>query len=375
MASWAAIKDCFDKDRQHFVYLRVDPARVVGRAVDPAPAKAGVHYFRLWLADMHLSKEIAWMKELIPAVHSVIQLDFGGRPGLEIARIADTSALKAEEGATNIISRNRLLTPTLPFQGGTLAIQAGLLSLPGKNYLGGFLKTLSSFSMLLAAPQVSSVLALAAPLGEGIQELLSGDAGGRLHLGVLESCAADDLRSTYIAAIRATAGQIRPDSLWVVDDRLYTGNASDRAPLTGFDHMLLRLELFTERDDWDQLKSIAEPYAAMLDALGEGDRGRAESSLRQAIAAALKAPELTQADRRRVPEALKKRYVESLGALRLPALGDLGDEQHAAFSGADGAALGGASDVGLGALLRDVTPAEEAARQGELSLKEALAGI
>ncbi|AUX48204.1 uncharacterized protein SOCE26_097350 [Sorangium cellulosum] len=364
MASWTAIKDCFDKDRQHFVYVRIDPARIVGRTVDPAPARAGVHYFRLWLADLHLSKEIAWMKELIPAVHSVVRLDFGGRSGLEIPCIADASTLKAEVGATNIISRNRLLTPTLPFQGGTLAIQAGLLSLPGKNYLGGFLKTLSSLSTLLAVPQISSVLALAAPLGEGIQELLSGDAGGRLHLGVLESYAASDLRSTYIAAIRATAGQIRPDSLWVVDDQLHTGSGKDRAPLTGFDYMLLRLELFTERDDWDQLESIAEPYAAMLDALAEGDKGRAESSLRQAIVAALKAPELSQADRRRVAEALKKRYIESQSALQLPV-----------FSGMDGATFSEAGGAGLGALLRDAPPAEEAAREGALSLKEALAGI
>ncbi|WP_437758984.1 hypothetical protein [Sorangium sp. So ce1389] len=248
MASWTALKDRFDKDRQQSLYVAIDPARIVGRSVDPAPAKAGVHYFRLWLADMHLSKEVAWMKELIPAVHSVIQLDFGGRPGLEIPGIADSSTLKAEQGATNMIIRNRLLTPTLPFQGGTVSIQAGLFSLPGKNHLRGFLKTLSSFSTLLAVPHISAVLALAAPLGEGIQEMLAGDAGGRLHLGIPGSYAANDLRSTYVAAIRATAGQVRPDSLWVVDDHLHVGSAKDRAPLTGFDHTLLRLELFTERD-------------------------------------------------------------------------------------------------------------------------------
>ncbi|WP_437513967.1 hypothetical protein [Sorangium sp. So ce1099] len=356
MASWTAVKDCFDKDRQHSFYAPIGPARVVGRAIDPAPARAGVHYFRLWLSDMHLSKEIAWMKELVPAVHSVIQLDFGGRPGLQIPGIADSSTLKAEEGATNVISRNRLLTPTLPFQGGTVSIQAGLFSLPGKTYLRGFLKTLSSFSTLLAVPQISAALALAAPLGDGIQEMLTGDTGARLHLGVLGSYAANDLRSTYLAAIRATAGQIRPDSLWVVDDQLCVGDAKDRVPLTGFDYILLRLELFTERDDWDQLTSIAEPYAAMLDALGEENKGKAESSLRQAIVAALKAPELTQADRRRIPEALKKRYVESYSALQLPTFGD-----------ADGA--------DLGALLLDAPPAEEAARKGALSLEEALSGI
>ncbi|AUX43548.1 uncharacterized protein SOCE26_049980 [Sorangium cellulosum] len=356
MASWTAVKDCFEKDRQQSLHVRIDPARVVGQTLDPAPAKAGVHYFRLWLADMHLSKEVAWMKEQIPAVHSLVQLDFGGRPGLVIPGIADTNTLGAEEGAANIISRNRLLTPTLPFHGGAVSIQVGLLSLPGKDYLGGFLKTLSAFSALLAAPQISAALALAAPLGAGIQELVSGDAGGRLHVGVIGSYAGRDLRSTYIAAIRATAGQLRPDSLWVVDDRLYVGGAKDHTPLTGFDHMLLRLELLTERDDWDQLRSIAEPYAEMLDALGEGNKGRAESCLRQAIVAALKAPELTQVDRRRIAEALKQRYVESQSALLLPT-----------FSEAEGG--------DLGALLRAAPPAEEVAREGALSLEEALSGI
>jgi hypothetical protein len=63
-----------------------------------------------------------------------------------------------------------------------------------------------------------------------------------------------------------------------------------------------------ERDDWNQLASIAEPFKRAKDALSSGDTAKAEAETRQALGAAYTAPELTDVDHRRVVELIKAEY-------------------------------------------------------------------
>ena len=79
--------------------------------------------------------------------------------------------------------------------------------------------------------------------------------------------------------------------------------------------MLLRLEIRAERDDWDALTSIAEPFNKAFEALKQVDANGnpkladADVFIRTAALAAVTSTDLTDKDRIRVAKAIRDRYI------------------------------------------------------------------
>lgn len=311
MSVMETLAGLFKKEAEHIYAGWIDQARV-DKKLSPTPLEAGRHYVRLWLAEMFLNDEVSWLQKWYPAVHSLASLDFGDGH-VELPNVADATRVGAGPGGGGaFVARNFQLTPTLPFKGGTLSLEAGLLALPGQNYLKGFLELLGKFAGLLNVPQLSAALALAQPLALGIQQLL-GPVGGRMHLGFRNSLTAGAVRDGYLVAIRADERKVPP--LYVVNDQLRTGDGLGEGwhkPLDGFDYMLFRLEVFDERDDWEQLNLIQEPLQeAIRDLADPLTEERAVFNLRRAMLRARLADELTSADKRRVVEALRQKFEEA----------------------------------------------------------------
>lgn len=124
-----------------------------------------------------------------------------------------------------------------------------------------------------------------------------------------ESFSAGEIRNGYIAAIRATEKQVDPAGLRVVEKELREADgAGGTRPFTQFDYMLFRVEIFEERDDWEALSYIDEPCQQAIDALQSDDDKKADLFIKTALRRAMSAPDLTEADRRRVVDKLKERY-------------------------------------------------------------------
>ena len=309
MSLWDTLKGWIDQDSTKLTYLPIDPSHV-DRQIDATPLQAGRHYFRLRLVEMFLQKQVAWFTTWYPAVHSLVGCTFGNQRR-EIPYIADSTRVGMQQNQQgDVIARNFILTPTLPFNGGTVDLDAGLMAIQGQNNLNKFIGVLGNFAGILAVPQLSAVLGIAQPLANGMQELF-GVSGNQFHLGVHQSYAAEDLKPGYIALIRAPQSQVETGKLWVVNDELREGRGKGEGEHEAFqraDHMLLRIEGFEERDDWDSLTTIQEPFLEARRALKDFDDQKAQFHLRTALVRALEAPELTTADRRRVVTALKERF-------------------------------------------------------------------
>jgi hypothetical protein len=296
-----------DKDRQSLTYVRINPARVE-RQLPELSLTAGVHYIRLRLANMFLKKEIQWFSTWYPAVHSIVRFNFGSST-IEVPNIADATRLgMTQTQSGDVIARNFVLTPTVPFNGGTVSLSAGLFALEGQNYLAKTLKVLSSFAGLLNVPQLSLALNVVQPLALGIQDLL-GPGSGHMHLSLHDSFSEGELKSGYYAAIRAPQNSVDANDLVVINDELHLDQAGDVRPFTGHDHMLFRVELFDKRDDWENLTSIQEPFQEALTALR--DQSQATHYIRTALLRATLSPDLTSVDKRRVVDRLIENYEEA----------------------------------------------------------------
>jgi esterase/lipase superfamily enzyme len=312
-------KDRFRKQADHWTYVKADPLRCHAADGTPADSKAltaGDDYFRLWLCEMYLKNNRDWFSNWHPAVATSVRFQYGNHDET-VTHLAGESRLKDvnNKNLDRVIGLNYPLTALVPFQGGTIELDAGLLALQGGSDVKAFLKVLGDFSNLLVVPQLSTALSIAGPLADGIAELV-GATNGALELGLHDTWAtqpgggANILRAGYIVAVLASTKQLDPTKFWVVDGRLKYGSALPTAtPLTGFHYMLFRVERRDQRDDWDALTAIQEPFRKAIETLSSGNNAQAEIYLRQAKVAAFNSLELTEnVDKRRVVEQLQKRF-------------------------------------------------------------------
>lgn len=287
----------------------VDPPAGVGE-----PCEAGVHYFRIWLAEMRLAKDREWFASRHPVVHSLVRFTFGNDQ-VDLPRIAGPLNLKGLDAAHlgDTVQLNYPLTTLLPFNGGVVELSAGLLALEGRNVLREFVTAVERFTQVLAAPPLAGALAVIGPATSAIQGLLS-SSNGQLHLGLHLGFAGNGahgaLHEGYIAVVRGTAAQVDAQRLGVTQGTLrYNGT-----PLSGLDYMLFRIERRKERDDWDSLGSIAAPYKDALRALSQRDAAAADAFVRKAILEAFTSPDLTRVDRTRVASEIKRGFQEARDA-------------------------------------------------------------
>lgn len=327
---WQTIKNFFVHANEHLFYGRILDARAPGVAA-PTPVKAGQAYFRVWLNEMYLQNDRTWFQDWYPVSHALVQLSYGG-VAVTVPYVAGPGALKNldEDHLNRVIQLNRALTGQLPFNGGTVAIQAGLMAMKGGNQLASVLKVVSDISDLLAVPQLSTVLNIAAPIANGVQGLLTSSDGG-LQLGLEQTFTAavggaNDLRAGYFVAIATTESKADAKRLWVVNDRLRIGDtAASSTPYTKAAYMLFRMEIAEEHENYEGFTSIQSHIdkAYELLALGKSDEGAQE--MRLAASEALNSRDLTLADRTRRITAMKAAWDERkalVGGIAFNAVGD-----------------------------------------------------
>ena len=307
----------FRRDAAHYVDAFFDPADGDGLRGEQGPVVAGRDYFRLWLEEMWLAQDRDWFTDWHPAVQSHVRIEAGGGEPIDIPRLVSPLDLmdKPDRKARGpVISKGRPLTALMPFNGGTVTLQAGLLAIKGRDDVATLIKVLGGFADLLAVPQLSAVTRIAGPVNDGIRELL-GLGDENLALGFDETLASEvpegsrGFRAGHVGIVLAEASEGR--GLSVVDRRLH----KDGARLEGVSYLLFGVEKRSARDDWEELPEIVEPLNKAIAALGVGAAEQADTMRRAAIVAANVSRELTTADRRRVVQAINDRYQEVGGGL------------------------------------------------------------
>ncbi len=274
-------------------------------------------YLRVWLSEMFLAKSRDWFVDVHPAVHAQVRLKFAGRE-VEIGRVAQPPKDALGKG----VHVDYALSSLLPYNGGTVEIEAALLALAGTNQLQAVIGILKGFSDLVGPP-LASALTIADQVGAGMQQLM-GVTDGQVHLGYHQQFGsqggggANVLRPGYIAVVLANADEVKPGDLSVIAGRLHHRGQ----PLVGRDYLLLRIEGRNERDDW-LLPDIQAAMDRAVQSAAEGDDEKSALHRAAAITAALTSPDLVMQDRRRVVEAIKAHLADvSLGAA--PVANDLG---------------------------------------------------
>jgi hypothetical protein len=312
----------FRNEATKYVFAEIPSARVThpsGVAGTSDSIEAGKHYFRFVLAEMFLKNDRDWFSNWYPAVHSVLNLKFGDSTET-FTHVAGESLLsEVKSHLDRVVSLEHHLTPLLPFNGGTVEFEAGLLAMQGDQTLKAFLDVLGKFSEKLMIPTVSSALNFAEPLADAFLSMVQATKGG-LKVGLHQTWsgpavgAGNPFRSGYLAVVFADSTKFLGSNLAVVKGRLHYGApGGPTVPLTGYDYMLIRVERVEDRDDALEFSYIKTPFEAAKSALAEGETERAKLELGRARSAALKAKDLTVAARKKAYALLQQEFDELSG--------------------------------------------------------------
>jgi hypothetical protein len=302
---WASLTGQPVKEADQLV-ARIPPERADLPYTDQ-PLEPERGYFRLWLCGMSLARDRRWFRQWLPAVYAAVKLRFGDRDGATFSRFYQPPPQDGlDRGAWGHL--NTPLTELIPYRGGGIEIQLALLALLGSDAVKVAADLLQDVCRLITPP-LERVLPLAELVVNHTQKLLTATSA-RVHLG-LNLELQPGIGPGYYAAVNAPQGQVAADGLFVRNDALLYASGSGRTPvpLTDQENLLFRLEIREGRDDW-ALLDIDTPLMRATEALIKGDLDAYKQYGRQAVLAALRLPDLTAADRRRVAQALQRELKE-----------------------------------------------------------------
>lgn len=311
---WANLSGLAVKETTPLTELRLtDP--------DPGPVKrlkGGQHYFQLRVTDMQLKYSRAWFTEWFPALSSIVKLRYGGVERPALFRFASPPKESLAPG----VYKGYALTDLLPYHGGDVEVDVGLLGLKGDNALVLSLRLIEDFSELVSVP-MSGSFRVAEKLAGAFDRVLTQAAEKvllRFH-DTFSTGGAPPFEPHYRVIILAPSGTVTEQDVMMVNGRLHRRNADGTtAPFAGFDFFVVRIEAAEERSDFGFLPEIDEAMKSAGKAWAEQGPGDLyDRHKRTAIAVAMGSQDLVENDQTRVLAALLKKFAMIEGSLKLVA--------------------------------------------------------
>jgi hypothetical protein len=271
-------------------------------------AEAEQHYVRLWISELFLKYDNEWFTSRYPLAYSVIGLDYGGQK-TEIANISGKNRFDIKQpDLGKSILRDYPLTPLLPFRGGTIELDCGLVSMKADNVLQNFAGVVSDIASKLNQPFAASMVGIAGSIATGVQSLLgAGETKTVLYLH--ETFDRSTLQAGYTYLSGKPQADVKPGEIWVTTEGIRTGPNKDLLrEMDAQDYFVMRVEVTDSRDDWRAMKVIEEPLNAAIEASLSSETDKAKLLLTQAKRAALNSTDLTRLDKVRVVKGIDTEF-------------------------------------------------------------------
>lgn len=333
MGLFDVFKGLIDDKPVENVQFSLPPERVLGATYDTTPVNAGSGYFQLWAVEMQItsSQFMNFLADWYPVLHSVVRFDYGNKQGVEVVRVTSLDSLKTSTGASfsmgKVVALNFPLTERVPYNSGAVEVSVGLLALKDKDKIAAAIRLAGDMSSLLAVPQLSTAISIAAPLANNIESIL-GISGPQFRLGYHNTfndgpMGSNPLRTQYIAIIAPGTGSvISADGAghWIANDHLFYSedvNKPDPRHEVPVDYILLRLETYPTRD-WRSLPEINSSYQAALVAGFNGDVKTAAAQLNAAQLRAHDLPDIAFKDWQRIVQDIVRTYKEEVSQMVTP---------------------------------------------------------
>lgn len=262
------IWDFWTTKSQDYVYGMLDesqyPSEVQCYALEPDR-----HYVQVFLRRMRIVDVRKGLRRFYGAVHADVGSLHASGKSVSFAQVIAPPELRDVSPGNfdrTIISNQPLFGPT-PYRGGSLQVNAALLSVESADLLGPYLDVLTELATLAGVAYVSVAKPFLDPLRHGI-DLLTGSTGPQsLEIGLVTNLT-KPTTGVYVV-MRAPKVDIRLQDLRVDSD--YSLTHINGADLARFPYMVLTVEGDVTRPDWRGVPDLGVRYDELAKALEADD--------------------------------------------------------------------------------------------------------
>ena len=254
-------------------------------------------YVRVWLSEGFLAQQKTWGNKHFPALHGGVSLTFVGNQ-----QAAFTYFDRPPEAWTTAGAQLDFpITPLVPFNGGTVEIEAALYQVSVEGPLATAVSLVGGFASLMGPP-LASAAAIADKVSSGLDSLFAATGSQpvlALHYTMIAAGGGGNvLRPGYLAVIGTPEHQLG-GPLSFKAGRLQIDKGAGPQLVTGEDYLVIKVECRRERDDW-RLPELDGLIRAAGESFIKGWRDAFSGQRTEAIARAWNSTDLAPGDRKRV---------------------------------------------------------------------------
>jgi hypothetical protein len=211
----------------------------------------------------------------------------------------------------------RLLGP-VPYIGGTIEAQVGLLSVPSSELTEPYLNLLQKLGERAVVPFVSLARPFVEPLVQGVNLLAGGGKGTNVEIGLDVSWS--QVRAGHVVAVRTSREDAARRGLTLGSDKASVVDESGK-PIDE-PYLILEIRAEARRPDWPSIPELATAYSRVREAYRRSGRAELNRTLEDFARTALTCVDLLPHDRL----AAKKCVEEEVRRQGVPGHTARGDE-------------------------------------------------
>jgi hypothetical protein len=283
-----------------------DPGRPQGVPTqDPLkgfPLEPRKHYLTVLLRALRLVNVRRGLSKFHGVVHSYATLPhYGVTDGLaRFHKVSTPDKLKDLDAANldRVLQLDIPLLGPIPYVGGRLEWQIGLLAIKAADLAAPYLKLLDQLSTVAGVSFIKAAIPFVEPIKQGV-ELLTGTAGNAVLEAGLEKGFGPPLTGWYLV-IRAPRDEVR-ETNYKVDPYDYRLLDSNDREVRNHSYMLVSLSASTQRTDIPLLPDLREAHEEIYTLLLKVKNAElAEKAMEQFRLRARMSPDLLEEDAERV---------------------------------------------------------------------------
>ena len=297
-------------------WFQILPDHFIGSAAPSGEFELTESYFQVVVNTILLSYSRKFWVEFNPLVVTLTDAIYGAAveqvPNVLGQKVLER--IKQVTDADRVEFSNQRVAGPQPYVGDRVNIFTGLWASPTRNFANEILDFASTLNQSISTPQLSTCLALARPLTQGLQTLL-GIQGLQLRVGRLMgfNSASDPtdpnrFRPGYFAMVN----QPVPDTskFWVKNDRLFFGSSADTADsFADADYVLFSILKTDKREDIVTF-SFYDLFKQALSYARAGKVAEADDKFARFVDALADSPDFTMTHRKKLQLA----YAQQLAA-------------------------------------------------------------
>jgi hypothetical protein len=251
-------------------------------------------YLSVLLKSARLTDVRRGLERFYGVVHSVLRVPTDDGPAEFSAVVAPQQLANVKAGRLDrvIHADHRLLGP-VPYIGGAIDAQVGLLSVPSSELVEPYLSLLRKLGEQAVVPFFSIAKPFVEPLVQGVNLLAGGGRGTNVEIGLDTSW--PQVRAGYVVAVRATRDDAQRRGLTLGPDNASVMDGAG-APIDE-PYLILEIRADERRPDWPSIPELATAYGRVRETYRHSGRAELNRTLDDFSRTALTCVDLLPHDR------------------------------------------------------------------------------